>query len=98
MTRAMACLVRLDVASALRYNPLVVLAAPVATGFVIDALLRCIGRGGLGGRLTMLNRWGWRIVLAAFMVVGIVRAATWIAPACNPQGWLMPPAQFPLTE
>lgn len=95
MTRAMACLVRCDVVSALRYNPLVVFAAPFAAGFTIDTLLEWSGRRGLTGRVPGLRRWGWRLLVASFVVVGLVRAATWLAPACNPRGWLMPPAEFP---
>jgi hypothetical protein len=95
MTRAIACLVRLDVASALRYHPLVLVAAPFGIGLVIDAFLQAFRRPGLADRMPRLIRWGWRLLLVCFAVVALVRGASWLAPECNPNGWLLPPAEFP---
>lgn len=95
MTRALASLLHFDVASAVAYNPLVLFAAPLGLALGVDALLQSLGWEGLTGWMTGLHRWGWRFLVAAFVVVGLVRVATWLAPSWNPGGWLIPPAEFP---
>lgn len=95
MTRALACLVRLEPAAALRYNPLVVFAAPAAAILVVEAVLAALGREGLVARRGRLLRWCLLPLVACATVLFAVRIATWIAPSCNPEGWLVPPATFP---
>lgn len=96
LTRSFACLVRLDMAGALSYNPLVVLAAPLAALLIVDAFLAGFRRQTLMPRVPpSVVRAYW--LACAFMVVMlfIIRLTSWLAPAYNPGGWLIPPPTFP---
>jgi hypothetical protein len=96
LTRAMACLARLDPASAVRFHPLVILVAPLVAVVAIDAFLAAIGRRGLVGAIPRpLVRGFWVALLAGFWVVFLVRTASWFAPEWNPTDWMIPPAAFP---
>jgi len=96
MTRAIACLVRLDPAGALACNPLVVIAAPFILFVVLDTIVTAAGRPSL---TAVLPRWlsavGWSCFLGAFALLVAVRVASWLAPQCNPDGWGLPPENFP---
>lgn len=96
MTRALACLARLDPVGAVRFHPLVVVAAPFLAALVVDTLLQAAGRRGIFAAVPRpLARCGWAVCLAGFGLVFAVRAASWLVPGWNPDGWLIPPATFP---
>jgi len=96
LTRAFACVARLDPLAAIRFHPVVVVAAPFAGGLLVNSLLRVRGhRGILGVVPRSVIHWGWLWCLIGFGVTFIVRTATWLMPACNPGCWLIPPATFP---
>jgi hypothetical protein len=96
LTRAMACLARLDPGSAVRFHPLVILVAPLVAVFAIDTCLAAMGRRSLVGAIPRpLARVFWMLLLAGFAVVFVVRTASWLAPEWNPSGWMIPPANFP---
>lgn len=100
LTRSFACLVRLDPLSAVAFNPLVIFAAPFAAVLAIDGALAVAGRRRAAVRLPpVARRWGSAVFLtllvAVFVALFIVRTASWLMPAWNPDGWLLPPAEFP---
>jgi hypothetical protein len=96
LTRAMACLARLDAESAVRFHPLVILVAPLIAVVTVDTCLAAVGRRGLAAAIPRpLLRGFWAALLSGFCVVFAVRMASWIAPAWNPAGWMIPPAAFP---
>lgn len=96
LTRAFACLVRLDPLAAIRFHPVAVAAAPFACGLLVDALLRVRGHRGIVGVVPWtVIRCSWLYCLFGFGVTFVVRIATWLRPACNPDCWLIPPATFP---
>lgn len=99
LTRAMACLARLDVVAAVRFNPLVILAAPLIAVLATDACRRAVDRPGV---IASLPKWLKAGCLAAGLVlvatILVVRTASWLEPAWNPDGWLLPPAAFPPAE
>lgn len=96
LTRAFACLARLDPVSAVRFNPLVVFAAPFALGFAVDRVLEATGRRGIVARIPpAVGRGILVLFFACLLVVFVIRTASWLAPEWNPGGWLLPPAEFP---
>ncbi len=96
LTRAMACLARLDPEAAIRFHPLAILVAPLVLLFALDTCLAAMGRRGLIAAIPRpLVRGFWTLLLAGFCVVFAVRTASWFAPEWNPAGWLIPPAAFP---
>ncbi len=96
MTRAFACLVRLEPLDAMRFNPLIVVAAPTAIVMTCDSVLECLGRPGLMQRVPA---WLSRLTLACFTagicVVFLIRVVSWAAPTWNPDGLAIPPNAFP---
>lgn len=95
LTRAMACCARLDFVGAVRFNPLVILVAPVAAFYSAGLLLRTTGRGWLLASVPRtLVVAVWVGLLAVFLLLFLVRTATWFLPEVNPDGWLIPPAKF----
>lgn len=95
LTRAMACCARLDFVTAVRFNPLVVLVAPIVAVYSADLLLRIAGRRGLYRMVpTRLAAGTWTAVSVLFLVLLFVRTATWIKPELNPSRWLIPPVSF----
>lgn len=96
LTRAVACLARLDPLAAVRFNPLVVVAAPFLAALVADTALKALGRRGfLAAVPRPLARATLAVVVAGFAVLFVVRTATWLVPEWNPDGWLIPPPTFP---
>ena len=96
LTRAIACLARLDPASAVRFHPLVVLVAPLVGLFVIDTCLAAMGRRGIARAIPRsCVRCFWGVLIAGFGVVLAVRAMSWFVPDWNPAGWMIPPGSFP---
>lgn len=96
LTRAIACLVRLDPLAAVRFHPLVILVAPALLLFSIDTCLAAVGRSGPLALLPPSTaRIFWFTLLAGFGIVFVVRVASWLAPECNPSGWVLPPQTFP---
>lgn len=96
LTRAVACLARLDPVAAVRFNPLVVVIAPFLAALTADTSLKALGRRGfLAAVPRPLARATWAVVIAGFVVLFVVRTATWLVPECNPDGLLIPPATFP---
>ncbi len=96
LTRAFACLARLDPVAAFHCNPLVVFAAPFALVLALDTF----SSGDIHRRiLGWLPRWlmysSLIALFATFGVVFVVRTATWLVPEWNPEGWLVPPDRFP---
>jgi hypothetical protein len=95
LTRAMACLARLDPGSAVRFHPLVILVAPLVAVVAVDACLTAMGRQGLVRAIPRpLVRGFWAVLIAGFGVF-LVRTLSWFAPDLNPAGWMIPPAAFP---
>lgn len=95
LTRAIACLARLDLASAIRFNPLVVLVAPWAIAFTLNALAEA---AGVPTRVLLSRRmqaYGWWVLLLGVVMLFVARMATWVSPDLNPGGWLLPPSDFP---
>lgn len=96
LTRAIACLVRLEPVAAVRFHPLVILVAPAVLLFTIDTCLAAAGiRGPLDSLPPAVVRGFWIAILAGFGIVFVVRLASWIAPEWNPSGWMLPPQAFP---
>lgn len=95
LTRAIACMARLDPWTAVQFHPLVILVGPAVLLFSIDTCLTAAGRRGILAKLPdAAVRTYWLLLLAGFGVVFIVRVASWLAPECNPSGWLLPPQTF----
>ena len=96
LTRAMACLARLDPGSAVRFHPLVILVAPLIAVVTVDTCLAAVGRRGLAAAIPRPLLRGFRAaMLAGFCGLFFVRTVSWLAPAWNPEGWMIPPAAFP---
>lgn len=96
LTRAFACLARLDPQSAVRFHPLVVMVAPLVVMFAVDTCLAAMGRKRLAEAIPRTIICGfWTALLLGFGIVFIVRTVSWWAPDWNPAGWLIPPAAFP---
>jgi hypothetical protein len=96
LTRAVACIARLDPWAAVRFHPLVVLIAPAVVLFSIDNFLATLGKPGVLGMLPVAARRAyWIVLLLGFGVMFVVRLASWLAPESNPSGWLLPPQAFP---
>lgn len=96
MTRAMACIARLDPATAVRFHPLVLLVAPATAVFAADTCSRAVrGRRLLPVMPAWLVRTMWLVGGGGFAFVLAVRVVTWARPDLNPEGWLLPPASFP---
>lgn len=95
LTRAMACLARLDLVAAVRFNPLVILAAPLVAILATDACCLAVGRPGI---IASLPKWLKASCLVAVLILGttilVVRTASWFEPAWNPDGWLLPPEDY----
>ncbi len=92
LTRACACLLRLDVASALQYNLLAVLVAPFVAYRVLELMV-----GMASGRVLIAGWPRWFVAayqwafLGAWFVLGVIRAATWLFPQFNPGHIGLPP-------
>jgi hypothetical protein len=91
LTRASAALLRLDLPLALTQNPLVLFLA-VYVGYRMAHL----GVGLASGR-QLVGRWprwfviGTQIAFAAvWVLLFVIRTATWLVPGLNPQGWGIP--------
>lgn len=96
LTRAMACLARLDPGSAIQFHPLVVLVAPLVAMFSVDTCLAAVGRRRLAEAIPRpVVHAFWAVLLLGFGVVFVIRTVSWWAPAWNPAGWMIPPATFP---
>jgi len=95
LTRAMACVVHLDVAAAIRYNPLVLIVAPWAIVFTMSVVAHAAGVKAQPPLSSGAQRCAWGFAFLALAVLFVVRTTTWIAPALNPDGWLVPPSTFP---
>lgn len=96
LTRAVACLAHLDPLEVIRFHPVALAAAPFACGLLVDALLRVRGSCGIVGVVPRtVIRCGWLCCLFGFGGTFVVRIATWLMLACNPDCWLIPPATFP---
>jgi|APCry1669189000_1035189.scaffolds.fasta_scaffold18199_2 hypothetical protein len=96
LTRAIASLLRLDPQAAVQFNPLVVLVAPLAVLFVIDTSLLVMGRRGvLASVPRLVTVVFWATLFAGFGILFVVRVITWLIPAWNPNGWMIPPSAFP---
>lgn len=97
LTRSLACLLRLDLVSALQFNPLVVFVAPVAAALFLDGIMEAAGcrRPLLTSPAGALRRWCWRLFLMAFAALTLVRLVSWLLPAWNPDCLFLPPAEFP---
>lgn len=97
MTRAMACLIRLDPVSHVMFNPLVVLIGPLIVLWIFDTSLRLSNREGFLSTVPhRLTRSFWRLLGIALVAVWVVRAVTWLQPDLNPHGWFIPPEEFPV--
>lgn len=95
LTRAMASLARFDLASAIRYNPLVVFVAPWAILFTLNVVAEAAGVSRRFSPPRHMQGYGWWILFSGLAILFAVRTATWIEPALNPDGWLAPPGNFP---
>lgn len=96
LTRAFACLARLDPVAAVRFNPLVIVVAPFLAVLTVDAWLKVVGRHGCLAAVPRPLAWAaWTLVVAGILVLFVVRTASWLMPEWNPDGWLVPPAEFP---
>jgi hypothetical protein len=96
LTRAMACIARLDPVEALRFNPLVVLLAPWALVFAINAVAEAVGARMRFRVCRWIDAYGWWVLLVGVAILFAVRTTTWLAPELNPSDWLSPPSGFPL--
>lgn len=95
MTRAFASIVRLDVGSALRFNPLIILAAPVAVAWIFDAIIElALGFRPLRGCPRWLAKTVTYSFLLGFVCLFALRLCSWIAPSYNPGLIGIPPAGF----
>ncbi len=97
LTRSLACLLRLDMVSAIQFNPLVVFVAPVAATLILEGVMAAAGcrRPLLPSPAGSLRRWCWQLFLIGFAALALVRLVSWLLPAWNPDGLFLPPAEFP---
>lgn len=96
LTRAMACVARLDFLAALRFNPLVVFVVPTVAIYSFNLVSRIFGLPGIAiqlpAKVAFVQFLGFTAVL---ILLFIVRSITWTVPELNPEGWLIPPSSFP---
>ena len=96
LTRAMACVARLDFLAALRFNPLVLFVVPAVAINSLNLLFRVFGYPKnavqLPAKVAFVQFVGFAAIL---MMLFAVRTVTWMMPELNPEGWLIPPNSFP---
>lgn len=85
-TRALAALLRLDVVSALRFNPFLVLVAVLAVAFDVWALVRLL-RGKK--ELLPLPGWFWIVSVVLMIVYAVLRNYLMIVHGYDPTGDLV---------
>jgi len=96
LSRAFACMARLQPLEAVRFNPLIVIAAPSAVVLLCDSVLECFSQRGLVQRIPLWLR-STATVLFVFgaCAIFLLRIVSWVMPTWNPDGWGLPPAIFP---
>jgi len=98
LSRAFACMARLQPLEALRFNPLIVIAAPSAVVVLCDSFLECFCQPGLVQRIPQwLRSIATGLFLFGTITIFFLRFVSWVLPTWNPDGWGLPPAIFPPT-
>lgn len=96
LTRAFACLARLQPWEAVQFNPLILIAAPAAVVLLCDSILEVFSKPGVVQRIPRwLRNMANRLFIFAAIAIFVLRFMTWVVPTWNPDGWGLPPVFFP---